>query len=165
MVAPKNCPYFSEFSGDKNGADISQSMFNYIRTDNNDCYNKGFLTGFIREIEQRTVLRIKKEEKKKKENDINLNEVKLRRLISEVISNEVDNKLEVIKRDIEFEKDDRIKLKHELDDQKNKNEEINNMVEKNIAVKMNEGQNNQNEDKEDERDIHEQIVIKEEAKD
>lgn len=143
MVASNNHHHISDIWWSKNGAEIkSEPEFNNIRTDFNDLYLKGFLIGFRREIDRRIELGIKKEVKKKKINDVNLSEVEIRRVISDTVANEVDYRLDDIKQEMELVKNDRIQLKHDIDDLKTKHEEIKKMLEENNVAKSNEIQHN-----------------------
>ena len=65
----------------------------------------------------------------KKVIDVNINIVELRRIISDTVVNKVNNKLEVIKQQIQNIHDDRTKLKQENDDLKTKNDELKKMIE------------------------------------
>ena len=56
----------------------------------NNLYLNGFVTGFRREINGRIEHRIKKEEIKKKRHDDIFSELHLRRIISDIIENEVN---------------------------------------------------------------------------
>ena len=56
-------------------------------------------------------------------NDVNLSEAEIRRIISDTITDEVDYRLENMKREIELVKNDRIHLKHDIDNLKTKHEE------------------------------------------
>ena len=133
----------SEFTWNKNGAQSkSNSRLKNIQTDDNDLYLKGFLIGYRREINRRIELIIRENEKKNKEHDVNFSLTQLRRTISDIVENEVDNKIDVMKREIESMRKDKIRLKHEIDDLITKHEELKRNVKENIEVMVKEGQNN-----------------------
>ena len=97
MVTPNYRHQISGFRFNKNGAENKpKPMFNNTRTQDRDYFLEGFLAGFRQEID-RKIEQIRKEEKMKKINDVNINIVELRRIISDTVGNEVNNKLEVIK--------------------------------------------------------------------
>ena len=86
MVAPNYRHHVSDFRFNKNGAENKQKpMFNNILTEYSDYFLEGFLAGFRQEID-RKLEQIRKEEKKKV-NDVDINKVELRRIISDTVAN------------------------------------------------------------------------------
>ena len=55
-------------------------------------------------------------EKKNKDHDINFSPTQLRKTISDIVENEVNNKIDEMKQEIESMREDKIRLKREIDD-------------------------------------------------
>ena len=126
--------------------------------DENDYFLQGFLAGYSSEKDRIHGLRLKKEEKVRKEIEVMMGMKEWRSVISEMIENEVTSKLDDMKRTIGYLNEDRRKLKIEIEELKIKLEDD---TEKKRIEKLNEQQGN----KDEEVEIGEKMVVKEEEKD